>query len=76
MCTAREVILLRCHALTEREWKLVEAHTFGHLGAELYRGDLPERFNPWKTVVRSFRRWALAGVWQASFHAVQEPDYA
>jgi transposase len=38
--------------------------------------DLPERFGPWNTVARRFRRWALAGVWQALFEAVQEPDYA
>ena len=38
--------------------------------------DLPERFGPWNTVARRFRRWALAGVWQALFQAVQEPDYA
>ena len=38
--------------------------------------DLPERFGPWNTVARRFRRWALAGVWEALFEAVQEPDYA
>lgn len=38
--------------------------------------DLPERFGPWNTVARRFRRWAQAGVWQALFEAVQEPDYA
>ena len=25
---------------------------------------------------RRFRRWAQAGVWEALFQAVQEPDYA
>jgi transposase len=38
--------------------------------------DLPERFGCWNTVARRFRRWATAGVWQALFEAVQEPDYA
>ncbi|MDO7874952.1 transposase [Hymenobacter sp. ASUV-10] len=38
--------------------------------------DLPERFGPWNTVARRFRRWALAGVWEALFQAVQGPDYA
>lgn len=38
--------------------------------------DLPERFGPWNTVARRFRRWAQAGVWAALFQAVQEPDYA
>ena len=38
--------------------------------------DLPERFGPWNTVARRFRRWAQAGVWEALFRAVQEPDYA
>ena len=38
--------------------------------------DLPERFGPWNTVARRFRRWAQAGVWEALFQAVQEPDYA
>lgn len=39
-----------------------------------WRG-LPERFGPWNTVARRFRRWALAGVWEKLFQAVQEPDY-
>nr|WP_207896020.1 IS5 family transposase [Hymenobacter gummosus] len=38
--------------------------------------DLPERFGPWNTVARRFRRWAVAGVWERLFQAVQEPDYA
>ena len=38
--------------------------------------DLPERFGAWNTVARRFRRWAKAGVWEALFQAVQEPDYA
>ena len=38
--------------------------------------DLPERFGTWNTVGRRFRRWAQAGVWEALFQAVQEPDYA
>ena len=38
--------------------------------------DLPERFGPWNTVARRFRRWALAGQWERIFQAVQEPDYA
>ena len=38
--------------------------------------NLPERFGAWNTVARCFRRWAQAGVWEALFQAVQEPDYA
>ena len=38
--------------------------------------DLPERFGPWNTVARRFRRWAQTGVWETLFQAVQEPDYA
>jgi transposase len=37
--------------------------------------DLPDRFGAWNTVARRFRRWAQAGVWEALFQAVQEPDY-
>ena len=37
--------------------------------------DLPARFGNWNTVARRFRRWALAGVWEQVFVAVQEPDY-
>ena len=36
--------------------------------------DLPERFGPWNSVYRRFRRWAKAGVWQTVFDALQEPD--
>jgi transposase len=38
--------------------------------------DLPERFGPWNTGARRFRRGAKAGVWQALLEAVQEPNYA
>jgi transposase len=34
--------------------------------------DLPERYGPWATVYSRFRRWALAGVWQRVFAAVQQ----
>ncbi|GAA4361284.1 hypothetical protein GCM10023185_28240 [Hymenobacter saemangeumensis] len=37
--------------------------------------DLPARFGQWNTIARRFRRWALAGVWETVFRAVQEPDY-
>jgi transposase len=37
--------------------------------------DLPARFGNWNPIARRFRRWALAGVWEALFRAVQEPDY-
>lgn len=37
--------------------------------------DLPARFGNWNTIARRFRRWALAGVWETLFLAVQEPDY-
>jgi transposase len=36
--------------------------------------DLPERFGPWNSAYRRFRRWAQKGVWQRVFEAVQEPD--
>ncbi|GAB4045564.1 hypothetical protein GCM10028774_66870 [Spirosoma jeollabukense] len=36
--------------------------------------DLPERFGPWNSVYRRFRRWAKAGVWQTVFEELQEPD--
>lgn len=36
--------------------------------------DLPERFGPWNSVYRRFRRWAKASVWQTVFEALQEPD--
>lgn len=38
--------------------------------------DLPARLGNWNTIARRFRRWALAGVREALFLAVQEPDYA
>ena len=37
--------------------------------------DLPARFGNWNTIARRFRRWAVAGVWETVFLAVQEPDY-
>lgn len=58
------------HELTDREWKLVEAHTLGRS----WRG-LPERFGPWNTVARRFRRWAQTGAGEKLFRAVHEPDY-
>jgi transposase len=36
--------------------------------------DLPERFGPWNSVYRRFRRWAQKSVWQRVFEAVQDPD--
>jgi transposase len=36
--------------------------------------DLPERYGPWNTVCRRFRRWARSGHWQAIFQALQDPD--
>ena len=36
--------------------------------------DLPERFGPWNSTYRRFRRWAQKGVWQRVFEAVQDPD--
>jgi transposase len=33
--------------------------------------DVPERYGPWQTVYTRFRRWALAGVWDRLFAAVQ-----
>lgn len=36
--------------------------------------DLPERFGPWNSAYRRFRRWAKSGVWQTVFEALQEPD--
>lgn len=36
--------------------------------------DLPERFRPWNSAYRRFRRRAQTGVWQRVFDAVQDPD--
>ena len=36
--------------------------------------DLPERFGPWKTVYNRFNNWALRGVWEQLFVAVQQED--
>ena len=36
--------------------------------------DLPERYGPWNSVYRRFRRWAESGHWQAIFEALQDPD--
>jgi transposase len=36
--------------------------------------DLPERFGPWKTVYNRFTRWAVLGVWEDIFKALQIPD--
>ena len=36
--------------------------------------DLPERFGPWKTVYNRFTRWAILGVWEKIFKALQIPD--
>lgn len=36
--------------------------------------DLPERFGPWNSAYRRFRRWAKTGVWQKVFQQLQEPD--
>ena len=37
--------------------------------------DLPERFGPWNSAYRRFRRWAKAGIWQQVFENLQEPDF-
>lgn len=37
--------------------------------------DLLPHFGPWNTVARRFRRWAVLGVWQEVFAAIQEPDW-
>ncbi|AUD06951.1 IS5/IS1182 family transposase [Spirosoma pollinicola] len=36
--------------------------------------DLPERFGPWNSVYRRFRRWAKADIWKNVFEELQEPD--
>jgi transposase len=37
--------------------------------------DLPERFGPWNSAYRRFRRWAKAGIWQQVFERLQKPDF-
>ena len=36
--------------------------------------DLPERFGPWNSVFQRFNRWAIKGVWQRVFEALQDLD--
>ena len=37
--------------------------------------DLPKAFGKWNTVFRRFRRWAIAGVFERLFNAINgEPD--
>jgi transposase len=36
--------------------------------------DFPERFGPWNSAYRRFRRWAKADLWQNIFDELQEPD--
>ena len=36
--------------------------------------DLPQRYGPWNSVYRRFRRWAKSGHWQVIFQALQDPD--
>jgi len=36
--------------------------------------DLPERFGPWNSAYRRFRRWVKSGVWQQVFDQLPEPD--
>lgn len=36
--------------------------------------DLPERFGPWNSTYRRFRRWAKTDVWQTKVEALQEPN--
>ncbi|WP_106140816.1 transposase [Spirosoma oryzae] len=36
--------------------------------------DLPERYGPWNSGYRRFRRWAQSGHWLAIFQGLQDPD--
>lgn len=39
--------------------------------------DLPERYGPWQTAYRRFRRWQRAGIWERALAALQaEADTA
>ena len=44
----------------------------GKTGAPLR--DLPERFGFWGSVGKRFDRWAMKGVWERVFEALQDPD--
>jgi transposase len=79
----REWALIEPHTLgrlatsgaTGRDNRLFVTAVFYRVRTGIPWRDLPARFGNWNTVARRFRRWALAGVWQAVFEAVQEPDY-
>lgn len=78
--TEREWKLVEPHTLgrlsTGRDNRLFVNAVLYRVRTGMAWRDLPEWFGPWNTVARRFRRWAQAGVWEALFQAVQEPDYA
>lgn len=82
--------MLPRHAITDADWDRIKgllpsrgpaADNRRFVDAVLYVArtgipwrDLPERFGPWNSAWRRFDRWARAGVWQAVFDALQDPD--
>ena len=77
--TEREWKIVEPHALgrlgTGRDNRLFVNAVLYRVRTGVAWRDLPERFGPWNTVARRFRRWVQAGVWEALFQAVQEPNY-
>ena len=46
------------------------------LNTGIPRRDLPERYDPWKSVYTRFRRWSLQGLWEHVFEELIARDLA